>query len=142
MDENFSCVRCNGSGRVDVDGRRQWCDWCEGGGTWITRRYPMGEIFKTQVWMKTKGYCWYCGKFLGPIEERRFEIDHVHPVSKGGGTVYDNLVAACKQCNSRKFNKTLEEFRLEQHVHITRFWGEDHATGTTFIVRSQNRSKP
>lgn len=32
-------------------------------------------------------------------------MDHVHPVSKGGPTTWDNIVAACNDCNSRKGNQ-------------------------------------
>ncbi|MGH2568017.1 MAG: HNH endonuclease [Bacteroidota bacterium] len=39
------------------------------------------------------GYkCVYCG---ASSTERRLEIDHVIPVSKGGSWEHDNLVAAC-----------------------------------------------
>ncbi|OQW46102.1 MAG: hypothetical protein A4S09_16845 [Proteobacteria bacterium SG_bin7] len=32
-------------------------------------------------------------------------IDHVVPISKGGRHEWDNVVAACGQCNNRKGNK-------------------------------------
>lgn len=41
---------------------------------------------------------------------RRAEnIDHVHPRSKGGKNVWENVVASCERCNSKKANKTLTE---------------------------------
>lgn len=39
--------------------------------------------------------CRYCG---GPADS----ADHVFPKVRGGLTVEDNLVAACRSCNSRK----------------------------------------
>lgn len=43
-----------------------------------------------------KGRCAYCGK-RGKLTQ-----DHVIPLSKGGGTVRDNIVPACRSCNSSK----------------------------------------
>lgn len=53
------------------------------------------------------GYtCSYCKKIGGPIE-----CDHVIAVSRGGLTVMDNLVAACRPCNRKKGAKSLAEWR-------------------------------
>lgn len=40
--------------------------------------------------------CAYCGE-AGPLEQ-----EHVTPLSKGGGTTNDNIVPACRSCNSKK----------------------------------------
>lgn len=63
--------------------------------------------------------CTYCGKKNLIIEEdgqyvkqhHKATIDHVLPISKGGG-VYNikNLVVACGTCNTKKDNMTLMEF--------------------------------
>ena len=45
--------------------------------------------------------CFYC-----QTEGVDLEIDHIHPVSRGGSNHYRNLVPACKSCNSSKGNKT------------------------------------
>lgn len=49
--------------------------------------------------------CFYCETTNGP-----FEIDHIHPVSRGGSNHLRNLVPACKTCNSSKGNKTWDEW--------------------------------
>lgn len=36
-------------------------------------------------------------------------MDHVVPRSKGGKHVWENVVAACKQCNSKKADKSLAQ---------------------------------
>jgi 5-methylcytosine-specific restriction endonuclease McrA len=63
--------------------------------------------------------CTYCDKPHLKIEEQgmfvpnhiKATIDHVVPVSKGGGTYeVENLVVACGTCNTRKDNMTLVEF--------------------------------
>lgn len=40
-------------------------------------------------------------------------IDHVHPRSRGGKHVWDNVVAACPKCNTKKSNKLLSEIGWE-----------------------------
>jgi 5-methylcytosine-specific restriction endonuclease McrA len=56
------------------------------------------------------GYaCVYCG-----CDNRKtLTLDHVIPQSKGGKDAWDNLVTACKRCNSEKSNLTLEEYGKE-----------------------------
>lgn len=49
------------------------------------------------------GKCVYCGK---PADS----MDHVVPISKGGGHTQENVVPACLSCNSKKNNKSLLMF--------------------------------
>lgn len=49
--------------------------------------------------------CAYCGGESGP-----FEIDHVVPISRGGGNAPENLAVACRPCNRSKRNLTLSEW--------------------------------
>jgi 5-methylcytosine-specific restriction endonuclease McrA len=46
--------------------------------------------------------CQYCGASAE-------NIDHVIPKSRGGLHAWDNVVAACRPCNSRKRDRLLEE---------------------------------
>lgn len=50
--------------------------------------------------------CSYCG------QRKPIAIDHIVPVSRGGGSEPDNLTAACAQCNGLKSNRPLLEFLL------------------------------
>jgi 5-methylcytosine-specific restriction endonuclease McrA len=61
--------------------------------------------------------CGYCGK-------RADTIDHVVPRSRGGTHTWDNCVAACRLCNSRKADKLLVELG----------WGLD------FVPRAPDRA--
>jgi 5-methylcytosine-specific restriction endonuclease McrA len=54
------------------------------------------------VYARDAGLCQYCYK---PATT----LDHVNPRSKGGRHEWENLVAACKPCNSKKADKTLKE---------------------------------
>lgn len=46
--------------------------------------------------------CGYCGK-------KADTIDHVIPRSRGGAHSWENCVAACRACNSKKADKLIEE---------------------------------
>lgn len=61
--------------------------------------------------------CQYCGRKLLLSE---VTIDHVIPRSKGGPNHWENVVAACASCNSRKADSTPKEakMRLRKQPHI------------------------
>ncbi len=54
------------------------------------------------VFIRDGHACQYCGR---PAEN----IDHVHPRSRHGAHEWENVVAACMGCNSRKGDRTLKE---------------------------------
>jgi 5-methylcytosine-specific restriction endonuclease McrA len=62
----------------------------------LTRR----AVFARDGWV-----CQYCGS---PAEN----VDHVIPRSGGGSHTWDNVVAACRRCNSRKENRLPHEVGL------------------------------
>ncbi len=62
----------------------------------LTRR----AIFARDGWA-----CQYCGQAAE-------NLDHVTPRSRGGGHTWENVVAACRRCNSRKENRLPHEVGL------------------------------
>ena len=52
--------------------------------------------------------CYYCGKM---ISGKKAHIDHVVPLSRGGGHRPDNICASCPSCNMRKHSMLLSEWR-------------------------------
>jgi len=54
--------------------------------------------------------CQYCGVKIKTKAE--LTTDHVHPESKGGKAVYENMVTCCKACNAKKDNKTCAEAHM------------------------------
>lgn len=61
---------------------------------------------KQNVFARDKWQCQYCGKEKSISE---LTYDHVVPKSKGGKTCWENIVTACKECNSKKADKTVQQ---------------------------------
>lgn len=53
------------------------------------------------------GPCFYCGK---QVAKDAGTVDHVEPVCQGGKSVIQNVVMACKPCNSKKGHQVIEHF--------------------------------
>jgi 5-methylcytosine-specific restriction endonuclease McrA len=69
-------------------------------------------VFSRQnLLLRDKYTCQYCGKYLKSPKERT--IDHIIPKSRGGKTVWTNVVLCCKKCNLKKGDKTPEEAGLK-----------------------------
>jgi 5-methylcytosine-specific restriction endonuclease McrA len=51
------------------------------------------------------GCCVYCGRSDRPLSR-----DHKTPLSRGGSNAIENIVPACRSCNSRKRTLTAPEF--------------------------------
>jgi 5-methylcytosine-specific restriction endonuclease McrA len=65
----------------------------------VTRRISRRVLFARDGWR-----CVYCGENGG-----RLTLDHVVPRSRGGDSVWENVVTACGPCNLRKGDRLLEE---------------------------------
>lgn len=62
-------------------------------------RTPIGKKRRFDVFDRDKFTCQYCGR---TSEEVTLEIDHIIPVSKGGGNEPENLRTSCRDCNRGK----------------------------------------
>jgi 5-methylcytosine-specific restriction endonuclease McrA len=62
-------------------------------------------VTRRAVFARDGHRCQYCGA-------QAENIDHVVPRSRGGRHVWDNVVASCRRCNTRKEDRTLEEVGL------------------------------
>jgi 5-methylcytosine-specific restriction endonuclease McrA len=65
----------------------------------VTRRISRRVLFARDGWQ-----CAYCG-----TEGNRLTLDHVVPRSRGGPSVWENVVTSCAPCNHRKGDRLLEE---------------------------------
>lgn len=61
------------------------------------------KFSKINVCLRDKFRCQYCGYRFKMSE---LNYDHVIPRARGGRTVWDNIVASCPPCNSRKADRT------------------------------------
>lgn len=61
------------------------------------------ELRKTRWWQQktAPGLCYYCHRKF-PYKE--LTMDHLVPLARGGRSTKDNLVPACKDCNTKKKN--------------------------------------
>ena len=71
----------------------------------VKRRISRRALFARDGWR-----CVYCGDSAG-----RLTLDHVVPRSRGGDSVWENVVTACAPCNLRKANRMPSEIRMFPH---------------------------
>ena len=72
----------------------------------LQRKISRRALFARDGWR-----CMYCGEPGGKLT-----LDHVVPRSRGGDSVWENVVTACAPCNLRKGDRLLEE----THMHLPR----------------------
>jgi 5-methylcytosine-specific restriction endonuclease McrA len=65
----------------------------------VTKRISRRVLFARDGWK-----CVYCGS-----GGNRLTLDHVVPRSRGGTSVWENVVTSCAPCNHRKGDRMLEE---------------------------------
>jgi len=65
----------------------------------VQRKISRRALFARDGWR-----CAYCGTSGG-----RLTLDHVVPRSRGGTSIWENVVTSCAPCNLRKGNRLLEE---------------------------------
>lgn len=66
------------------------------------------KICEMQIETQT-AYCCLCGKLIRKKNE--YNIEHLHPISRGGANDVSNWRISHKVCNSRKGALTLEEYK-------------------------------
>ena len=69
----------------------------------------MGYEMRNYLLEKTGHTCQYC---RGATNDKRLEIEHMQPKSRGGSNRLSNLTIACHTCNSDKNSDTLQEYLI------------------------------
>jgi len=69
----------------------------------VQRKISRRALFARDNWR-----CVYCGTGTG-----RLTLDHVVPRSRGGDSVWENVVTSCAPCNLRKGNRLPEEVAMK-----------------------------
>lgn len=79
-------------------------------------RVPRGihrrRITRKAVLARDEWRCQYCGS-----ERAGLTVDHVIPRSRGGKSVWENIVASCAPCNRRKGNRLPREIAMHPRTN-------------------------
>jgi 5-methylcytosine-specific restriction endonuclease McrA len=68
--------------------------------------YKSVILNRNNIFKRDDNACTYCGS------PKDLTLDHVMPKSRGGKTSWENLITACKRCNSKKGHQTPEEAKM------------------------------
>lgn len=80
----------------------------------IAEQRRKAQALKKSAWWQNilqKGICHYCQQ---KFEASELTMDHIVPVARGGLSVKNNVVPACKSCNQNKKLEIPVESLLEQ----------------------------
>ena len=74
-------------------------------------RLPRREVKFTRrnVYLRDGSRCQYCGRVFAIS---KLNLDHVVPASRGGRSTWENVVASCFACNTKKRNRLPQEAGL------------------------------
>jgi hypothetical protein len=70
------------------------------------KRVGISKRVRFEVFKRDSFACQYCGR---SAPEVILELDHINPVSGGGGNDIMNLVTACEGCNAGKSDRLLDD---------------------------------
>lgn len=71
----------------------------------------MANTAKESLLKQSGGHCIYCGHEL---TVSNMTIDHIIPKAEGGTDSESNLIACCKECNTKKADQALGVFLLQK----------------------------
>jgi 5-methylcytosine-specific restriction endonuclease McrA len=72
------------------------------------RGFNLTGAFLDRLWAVQEGRCAYCECELGGSDSH--VLEHMTPLCRGGLSTEDNVCFACVDCNTRKYDRTAEEF--------------------------------
>jgi 5-methylcytosine-specific restriction endonuclease McrA len=74
----------------------------------VPRDVHRRKITRKAVLARDSWTCQYCGHVAGS----GLTVDHVIPRSRGGESIWENIVASCAPCNRRKGNRLPREVQM------------------------------
>jgi 5-methylcytosine-specific restriction endonuclease McrA len=74
----------------------------------VKRPLPELKLSRRSVFARDNYTCQYCGS-----QGKDLTIDHVVPKRHGGGMQWENLVACCRRCNTKKGDKAPEKVGMK-----------------------------
>ena len=73
----------------------------------ISKKPPFTRF---NLFLRDNFSCQYCGELFNSND---LTFDHVIPKSKGGKTIWENVVASCSKCNLKKSNLLLSQVNMK-----------------------------
>ena len=70
----------------------------------VRRPLPELKLSRRSIFARDNYTCQYCG-----VQTRDLTIDHIVPKRHGGPMHWENLVACCRRCNTKKGDKWLNQ---------------------------------
>lgn len=70
------------------------------------KRKAISKKVRFEVFKRDSFTCQYCGKAAPDVI---LHVDHIDPVSRGGGNDILNLITSCADCNGGKSNRVLDD---------------------------------
>lgn len=114
-------------------------------------RVPYKDISfcRKNIILRDNGRCQYCGRHHRSEE---LTIDHIIPLSKGGGDRWDNVVTACKKCNNKKGSYLPDEIEMwpltkpvvptsATYLHLIRHMGHDRISWRKYLFFEECTSR-
>ena len=103
--------------------------------------YKAVRFSRKNVLLRDRYTCQYCNKEFPPA---LLTLDHVIPTSQGGKTQWENLVTACKACNTKKGNRRPPEAGMQllrkpksppavYYLYLVRNMGGHHHTWRKYL---------
>ena len=77
---------------------------------------PVNPQVRLNVIRSANFSCYFCG--TGGSRNNFLTVDHINPKASGGTNKRDNLVCACKKCNTKKGNMSLKKFVKRYKIKI------------------------
>lgn len=74
------------------------------------RRSGKVQFSRINIYMRDAWTCQYCQERK---QTKELTFDHVLPRAQGGKTVWNNIVTACRPCNSEKDDRTPEQANMK-----------------------------
>lgn len=75
---------------------------------------PLGRWIRPErrlaIYLRDHFMCQYCGRDLHSAPASEVTLDHLIPRSQGGNNRNENLVTACRRCNSARGSKVWTEY--------------------------------
>jgi len=65
---------------------------------------------KLKEYLDTIDKCYLSGRLVDTNDSSTYEFDHIHPIAKGGESVFENLGITVQEANRAKADLTVDEF--------------------------------